>query len=236
MSSSLVLLRRGAGAFAIALGVIATIPGRAEPALAPNPGPFGAACEAWELEYALNANLKLTDTPLGQGDGIYKIGPGRVTLRFDDSNGRPGGAVQMISYAMRDHFTVKSRTLFWSTVVETDTKTRATPDKCGVAAKGVLSGNKVAWTTKVNGYRVDGTVTCTGALCGKFGAPPAGTTQLHIGPSPVQFNPFELSTDLKKLHMAYTFVTKTSVPKQTSYVELAGAEVRRACVSAPVCK
>ena len=230
------VVQRGAATLVTALGVMATIPGSAGPARALAPVPLGAPCDAWELEYLLNANLKLTETPLGQGDGIYKIGPGRVVLRFDDVNGRPGGTVRMSSYDMRDHFTVKSRTLFWSTVVENDTKTRATPSQCGVAATGKLDGDKLAWSSKVAGYRVDGTITCTGALCGKFGAPPAGTTQLHIPPSPVQFSAFAFSSGLKQLKMPFTFVTKTAVPKQTSYVELAGTMVRRACVTAPICK
>ncbi len=208
-----------------AVGAVATLPGAAAP-----PTRLGPPCGSWEIEYALRANLKLTDTPLGQGDGVVQIGPGRVVLRFQDSDGKPGGAVQMRRYEMRDHFTVKTRTLFWNTVVENDTKTQATPDGSGVAAAGTLSKNQIAWSTPVRGYRVDGKITCTGAMCGKFGAPPPGTTEIHIGPNPVQFSAFTFSPDLKRLGMPYTFVTKTKMPKQTSYVELKGHEVKRSCL------
>ena len=32
---------------------------------------------------------------------------------------------------------------------------------------------------------------------GKFGAPPAGTSDLHVGPYPVRFNPFVFAPDIK---------------------------------------
>lgn len=208
-----------------AAAAAATLPGNATP-----PTPLGPPCGSWEIDYALRANLKLTDTPLGQGDGVVQIGPGRVVLRFEDKGGKPGGAVTMRRYEMRDHFTVKTRTLFWKTTVVNDTQTRASPDGKGVAASGGLGENRIAWSTPVRGYRVDGTITCEGALCGKFGAPPSGTTPIHIGPNPVKFSPFTLSPDLRTLSMPYTFVTKTDVPKQTSYIELFGSESRRQCL------
>ncbi|MBK8995728.1 MAG: hypothetical protein IPM35_08270 [Myxococcales bacterium] len=219
MRQHLVMARITLAALLVAAGAAATLPGAAAP-----------PCGSWEIEYALRANLKLTDTPLGQGDGVVQIGPGRVVLRFEDRGGSPGGAVQMRRYEMRDHFTVKTRTLFWNTVVENDTKTRATPDDKGVAASGVMNKQELVWSTPVRGYRVDGKITCTGSLCGKFGAPPAGTTEIHIGPNPVQFSSFGFGPDLKRLTMPYTFVTKTKMPKQTSYVELKGNEVRRTCL------
>lgn len=198
------------------------------------PVPLGGPC-TWDLEYTLDANLELTDTPLGQGDGVVNIGPGRVVLRFEDKSGKPGGAVKMLDYRMRDHFTVKTRTLFWKTVVENDTKTRSSPDKCGVSANGSLAGNVVSWSSPVRGYRVDGTVKCTGDLCGKFGAPKEGTSQVHIGPSPVPFSDFTFGKDMKTFKMPRTFVTKTKVPKQTSYIAISGRLVRKRCVPVKAC-
>ncbi len=207
----------------------------AAPAPTESPVPLGAPC-VWELKYTLNANLKLTDTPLGQGDGIVKIGPGRVVLRFEDQGGQPGGAVKMLGYQMKDHFTVKTHTLFWNTVVENDTLTRSTPDACGVSAKGTLKGNQLSWQSPVRGYRVDGTIKCTGALCGKFGAPPEGTSQIHIAPSPVPFKTFTFGKGLSTFQMPYTFVTKTAVPKQTSYLALGGTLMSKRCVPVKACK
>lgn len=204
--------------------------------------PKGEAEEAqqpcsWQIEYALNATLTLTDTPMGEGDGNYNIGPGKVVLRYEDRNGEPVGNVQMISYNMREAFTIQSKTLFWKTTVVTNTNTAATPDACAIAAQGTLDPGtrNVRWRTPVRGYRTDGTITCSGSMCGKFGAPPPNETQLHIGPNNVQFSPFVFGPDMKTFTMASTHVSKTSMPKQSAAVSLAGRETKRACVPVPAC-
>jgi hypothetical protein len=218
-------------AFALAGLTLAFSGDAQQPAL-----PEGPACDAWNIEYALSANLRLSDTPLGQGDGIYPIGPGRVVLRFENRAGTPAGSVKLLSYDMREHFTIKSRTLFWSTVVETDTKTRVTPDRCGVAASGSLVDTSLRWGSKLAGYRTDGTLTCTGALCGKFGAPPAGKSEFHVAPHPVAFSPFVFEKDLKHFKMAETFVSKTATPKQSAHIALSGTELKRSCVMVKPCQ
>jgi hypothetical protein len=226
---------RLAAVLVVALATGASVQSLAAPAPTDSPAPLGSPC-VWELKYDLNASLKLTDTPLGQGDGIVKIGPGRVVLRFEDQGGHPGGAVKMLAYQMKDHFTVKTRTLFWKTVVENDTRTRSTPDACGVSASGTLKGTQLAWQSPVSGYHVDGTIKCSGDLCGKFGAPPEGTSQIHIAPSPVPFNAFTFSKDLRTFQMPYTFVTQTKVPKQKSYLALGGTLMSKRCVPIKACK
>ncbi len=190
---------------------------------------------AWEIEYNLSANLKLTETPMGEGNGIYPIGPGKVVLRFENQGGQPGGDVKMLQYAMRESFTIKAKTLAWTTTVITETNTRATPNACSIAAEGTLDNHTLRWRTPVSGYRTDGTLTCSGSLCGKFGAPPAGKTPLHIGPGPVQFSAFVFGPDMQTFTMATTHVTKTTMPKQTGEVALAGREVRRVCVPVTPC-
>jgi hypothetical protein len=191
-------------------------------------------CETWDSEYTLAANLTLKETPMGEGDGTYAIGPGKAVLRFTKVGERT--SVSMLAYSMREQFVIKSKTLLWTTTVTTDTKTAATPDACGALAEGALTEHAIRWSTPVSGYHTDGTLTCQGSMCGKFGAPPPGTMELHIRPHPVQFNPFQLSADGKTFTMASTFVSKTEMPKQTGYVALSGREVRRTCVSAKVCK
>ena len=203
--------------------------------------PKGEADEAqpcsWQIEYALAAKLALTETPMGEGDGSYTIGPGTVVLRYEDRNGAPGGAVQMLSYAMRESFVVKSKTLFWSTTVVTKTNTAATPDQCGIAARGALdpATRNIRWKTPIRGYHTDGTLTCAGSMCGKFGAPPRGEMQLHIGPSDVPFGPFVLAPDMKTFTMGWTHVSKTSMPKQSAAVTIGGRETKRVCVPVPPC-
>ena len=191
-----------------------------------------AGCAGWEIEYTLSGNLQLTETPLKQGDGTYPVGPGRAVLRFGDRDGQPAGKAAMLSYSLREHFTVKSKTLLWTTTVVTDAQSRGTGDAGGSAAEGSLKGNSLEWSGPVRGYRTDGTINCDGSLCGKFGAPPSGTSPLHIGPGPVEFKPFQFGKDLKSFTMASTYVSKTDVPKQTSHLSLAGREARRTCVPA----
>jgi hypothetical protein len=184
-------------------------------------------CSTWELEYALSGTIRLADTPFGKGDGAHKIGPGSAILRFRD------GRVSMLSYSMRESFTVVATAFFATTTVVTATTTRATPDACGIAADGILKDGSVEWTSKVRGVRTDGTLTCSGKYCGSFGAPPSGTTALHLGPDDVRFRTFELSKDWKTFTMPFTFAAKTEVPKQTSFVALTGREVKRTCVPPP---
>ncbi len=54
------------------------------------------AC-ADEVEYEVTADMKITDTPLGEGNGVFAVGPGRVVLRFE------GADVKMTTYAMHAH-------------------------------------------------------------------------------------------------------------------------------------
>lgn len=178
--------------------------------------------------------MRLSDTPFGQGDGVYPVGPGTVVLRFEDRNGHPGGRVAMTVQSLEEHFTVTSNLLLWTTTLVTDARSRATPDACGVAAEGVLAGTTLTWTTPVRGYRADGTMRCTGAACGNFGLPPAGWSELHIGPGPLPFRSFDFAEDMKTFSMQYTFASRTDTPKQTSHVALGGREVRRACLQAAV--
>jgi hypothetical protein len=200
-------------------------------AISPTNAHAQTSCGSWQVDYTLAESLRLSDTPMGKGDGVYEVGPGSVQLRFDDVDGQPGGRATMVSYAMREHFVIDSRALFWNAHVVTDTHTRATADGSGAAA-GTLRGTTLVWTSPVRGYRTDGALTCEGSLCGKFGAPPEGRSEIHIGPGPVPFGPFQFSRDLKTFTMGETFVARTDAPKQTAHVTLAGREVHRACTPA----
>jgi hypothetical protein len=192
-----------------------------------------APCEAWEVEYDLSGNMQLSDTPMGQGDGIYPVGPGKMVVRFDDTGGRPGGRASLASYELRQAFTVVSKALFWKTSVASDMTTRGAPQPCG-AVGGSLAGATLTWSRPV-AFRTDGTLYCDGSFCGKFGAPPPGSSDLHLPPQPVVLSPLQYSSDMKTFTMARTFVSKTDSPKQTAHLALSGREVRRACVAAPKC-
>jgi hypothetical protein len=205
------------------------LPGRALAQPAPPP------CDAWQVEYALSATLQLTDTPLGQGDGVYPIGPGTLVLRFEDHGGQPGGRVKMVSYEVRQAFKVVSKTLLGKTTVDTDATTRKAPDPCAIPGEGRLNATALEWNAPVRGFRTDGVLTCEGTFCGRFGAPPAGRSALTSGPEPVQFSPFRFNADMKTFTMSSTFVSKTDSPKQTAHLTLAGRETTRSCVQAKTC-
>lgn len=193
-----------------------------------------APCAGWQVEYVLSGSLRLTDTPLGQGDGVYAVGPGSMVLRFDDPGAKPGGRATLVSYAMHEGIKVAAKTLFWATSVTTNSTTLATPDPCG-PPEGLLTSSTLAWNLPVPGVRSDGTLFCEGSFCGKFGAPPPGQSELHLPARPVLFKSLQFSADLQTFTMASTFVNKSDTPKQTAHLALAGREVRRACLPVRPC-
>jgi hypothetical protein len=177
-----------------------------------------------EVEYDVSANMQITDTPLGQGNGTFPVGPGRIVLRFD------GADVKMTKYAMREHVVVTAKNVGFTTTVTSDTHTTATPDACGALAEGNLANTSIAWRTPVRGMLTQGTITCTGSFCGKFGAPPRGQSPFHDGPMDIRFSSFVLSPDRKSFTMPMTHMSKTAQPKQSAAMSLAGRESKRACV------
>src|SRR5262245_8564139 len=174
-------------------------------------------CSLVEVEYALSPSLELSDTPKGQGNGVYPIGPGKTVVRFDEHDGVPSGPAKMMAYETTERFAIQSTTLFWKTRVTTDAKTVVAKDACGVVASGNLKGSTLEWTTDIHGARTDGTLTCEGSLCGKFGAPPPGTSQLHIPPHDVRFHPWVFGPGNKTFTMGKTWLAHSESPKQTSH-------------------
>jgi hypothetical protein len=215
------VLTRASVATSVVVGAVALVPHAVD----------AEVCDAWDVEYVTAANLELRDTPMGEGDGVYRIGPGRAVIRYSTS----GEDAKLVSYQMTERFVIESRTLFWTTRVTTDSFTRTAPDRCGVVADGVKAGPMLRWTTPLAGYRTDGTLVCDGSLCGKFGAPPAGRSELHIPPHLVAFAPFKFSADGKTFSMPNTQVSKTETPKQTAFIALSGREARRTCVAVRRC-
>ena len=179
-----------------------------------------------EVEYEVTSDLRITDTPLGEGNGTFAVGPGRVVLRFDGAN------VKMTKYAMREHVVVTAKNVGFTTTVTSDTNTWATPDACGSSAEGTLDGATIRWRTPVRGMVTQGTIACSGSFCGKFSAPPRGESAFRDGPLDIRFSSFTLSPDHKTFAMPMTFMSKTSSPKQSASMSLAGRESKRACVPA----
>ena len=224
------------GAVAIVLVGAMSIP--SPPAAAddaPSPTPVNAPCDAWQVEYVVNATVEISDTTMGAGDGKFPNGPGKVVLRFDNRGGQPGGNVKLIDYEMKDNFTVVSHALAWEARVTADTITRVTHNACGIAAEGVLDDRTLRWSGPWRGMRSDGSVICQGGLCGKFGAPPSGRSDMHVAPHPANFKSFDYGADLKTFTMGYSIASQQASPSQTSRITLAGREVRRTCVAVSPC-
>jgi hypothetical protein len=79
-------------------------------------------------------------------------------------------------------------------------------------------------------YRTDGTTTCDGSLCGKFGAPPPGVSEVHIGPRSVQLASFRFAPGMKTFSMAQVQTSHADSPSQTTSEAISGREVKRTCV------
>ncbi len=212
------------GAFSIRAGPV-------EGDLAPAPG---QPCDALQIEYDVAANLTLTDTPHGSGNGTYRVGPGRVVLLFPQGLGPGPRPVQLLGYSMQEHFAVRPSSVIGSADIDVNLLTQSAQG-CGVAT-GVLEGNTIRWTSHVRDYRSDGTTHCEGGLCGKFGAPKEGTNPWRLKPQEVPFGAFTFSPDGKTFTMPSTFVETSKDPQQTAHVALAGREARRICVPANTCR
>jgi hypothetical protein len=188
------------------------------------------SCSAWDVEYGLSANLKITDTTMGAGDGVFPVGPGRAVVRFDSVNGGPGGHARLTSYAMHERVTITSKAAFWSATVTTETNSKAAD---GTAAEGTLQGSTLSWSGPMRGYATDGKMSCGGSLCGKFGAPPPGDSTVHMPARSIPLAPFQYGKDMKTFAMSFVQVSQSdgsSSPKQTSFEAVSGREVKRTCV------
>lgn len=218
----------------VTLGAVAAlVSAAAVSAWASNGEATPSKCDAIDVEYAVAADLRVRGTLMGAGDGDYRIGPGRIVLRFDhDPNllSRSPSSVRMMAYDMSEKFQVVSKIVFFTTKVLTNIRSHATPDVRSIVAEGVLTERTLRWTNVVGSFRSDGTLSCEGFFCGKFGAAPAGTSPFHMGPSKMSFSPFEFSADMKTFSMRSTLDSKTADPQQESYVAFGAREIRRTCV------
>jgi hypothetical protein len=192
-------------------------------------------CNTWEVEYALAAQLRISDTTMGVGNGMHTIGPGRLVLHFDDVNGQPGGSVRVIAYEMADHFTVDANVFGGATTIVNDTHTRATSNVCGRCAEGALRNGVLRWSTPWSGIHRDGRIECAGSMCGRMGAPRRGRSELHTLAHPAKFEPFVYGPDGRTFHMDYAVTDRSSSPRQTSSIRLSGRETRRAFVYVKPC-
>jgi hypothetical protein len=188
-----------------------------------------AACPAWDVTYAVSARLRITDTPMAAGDGEHPIGPGTFVVQVDRAQSR----VQVVSLELKERFTVHPKALLWNATVVTDANARATADASGFAGMGTFANGTLRWAGPIHGYRTDGSLVCEGSLCGKFGAPPAGRSELHWPPSSVPFQPLRFGENGATFQMPYSLVAQSDSPKQKTYLSIAGREIHRTCIRVP---
>jgi len=192
------------------------------------------ACNAWNVEYAIDGTLRISDTTMGAGDGVHRIGTGKLVVRYDNVGNQPGGTAKVVGYEMPFKFTVSAYVLGLGTTIVNESTSRTIPNACGVSAEGTLcADHALRWYTPWNGLHADGTQDCSGSMCGRMGAPPRGRSALHMPPHPVEFNPFVFSADLKTFRMPYVVTRRSS--KDTAGITLEGRETRRTCVHVPPC-
>ena len=185
----------------------------------------------WGLHEVPNMRNTLNRKYLMQAiDGsLERFGLDFVDLLFCHRSD-PDTPIEETVWAMSD-IVSSGKALFWGTKVTNNTRTSATPDDAGTIAEGTLDGTTLRWTTVVRAMHTDGTLLCEGSLCGKFGAPPEGASEVHTAPHPVTFNPFTFDAEKRTFTMPYAVVSRSENPKQTSKVTLAGREVKRWCAA-----
>ncbi|CAN5158263.1 hypothetical protein BH09MYX1_BH09MYX1_06980 [soil metagenome] len=189
-------------------------------------------CDAWEIEYATTGTLAVRDTPMSAGNADHPVGPGTVVVRFDNATGVADGSAKMLSFNMKELFTG----VYFNTKITTDIASTATPTTSCSVAEGTMTRSKLTWGTKVRGFKVDGSLTCEGPMCGKFGGPPSGKSDYHDPAHDVELGPFEYQADLKTFTMTASLISKGDSPKQSTYIAMAGRESKRTCVRAKPCK
>jgi hypothetical protein len=198
--------------------------------------PVGAAeesaCPVSDVEYNVIASVVIKNTVFGAANGEYPMGSGKLTLRLAEQAGLT--SVKLMSYELTNRLTVDARVAMLSTKVVTASHTTAAENACDGSAQGTLHNGTLTWKSDISGYRSDGTMECSGSMCGKFGAPPGGTSPFHDAPLAMRFTPFTFSPDRATFTMPYVLASKSDSPKQTTYLALSGRRANQQCAASQV--
>jgi hypothetical protein len=187
-------------------------------------------CGAWDATYTLSGTLRITGTPMGAGDGVHPVAPGKLVLRFDDQDGQKPGHVELRSFEILQVFSLQPKSFIMSAQIATYAMARASAAPSGVVAAGTVAGDAIRWDTPMRGYHTDGTLSCDGSLCGNFGAPPQGKSPIHTAPRNVQLSPFRFKDDGWTFQMAQALVSQDTSPPQKGYLALLGRAKSWVCV------
>jgi len=215
--------------FAVATGTVTFLALTAGVSAAAGPAD-DAGCLASDVEYHVVASVLVRDTLFGAGDGVYPLGSGTLKLRLQEHAG--GEGVKLVNYVLDGQLTVEAKVAFFSTKVVTESRASTGVATCEGHADGTLHGDTLTWTTPVADYRSEGSITCSGNMCGRFGAPPRGRSPIPDAPAAMRFSAFTFSPDRATFTMPYTLVSRSTSPRQSTYLALSGRRVTRACVTA----
>jgi hypothetical protein len=187
------------------------------------------ACADYDTEYVVVAHVVVRNTVLGAANGTYPLGVGRMKLGVSQHDGIV--TVKLVSYETDNRLSLVANIGPLGATFLTASRTTVTPNACDGSAHGTLRGPTLTWISVVAGYRSDGTTACAGAMCGKFGSPPRGTSPFHETSPAMKFSDFTFSVDGETFTMPYTLLSKSESPRQTTYLSLAGRRVNQSCRS-----
>ena len=188
-------------------------------------------CRFSDDEYRVVESVWVADTVLGAADGVYPLGSGTMRLRVEE---RPGPRpVKLMSYEFASRLTVEARIPILSTTVVTESRASAGPDSLEGVAEGTLHDGTLTWSTVIAGYHSEGTIACSGMMCGTFGAPPRGRSPIPNAASSMRFDAFTFSADRTTFTMPYMLVSRSTSPRQSTYMAMSGRRVRHLCATPP---
>ena len=198
-------------------------------------------CQVWAITYNLDGSeFEISGTPAGgAGDQVNtvqepyddpsNIGPGSLTVHFEDVDGAPGGLATLNAYDMSLQFVVDSV----GVAVTTDITTSAGPMECGVTA-GLVNGTTVAWAPpQIVGLETEGEIVCNGMLC-TIAMFEDGVPVDQSGTSDQTINSFEFNEDFSGFTME-SVVVQMDANATNSWMYV-GTETSRELVDAPDCE
>jgi hypothetical protein len=189
----------------------------------------------WEATYILLGTLRITDTPMGGGDGVHAVGPGTLVLRIESRDAPAAPRVELRSLTLAEDFTVESKAMLWSATVVTHAIAGATRDATGAIARGSIAGDILRWSGPIHAFRTDALLRCAGSLCGRFGAPPEGRSEIHEPPQDVQFSSFRFDKSGQTFQtVAPALVSHSESAGQKTFLALSGRAKSWVCITPKV--
>ena len=189
----------------------------------------GSGCNTWAVTYDLagstffiDAVLDFTITVQAPYDEDRNMGPGQLTVEFQDVGGAPAhGAVAITDYQLTQNFVTGIALAEVTTLLE-----NTAADSCG-AATGTLAGDTATWNpSQLDPYCQTGEVSCVGSFCGTSGSPPEGQPFTYDNVCGTQaLEAFVFSPDHSSFSAAGVVVAQDA--NQTSTMTLVGTETSR---------